>query len=65
MFPILNTMSHCVRFCYFRGKVVSQTRIGEIPCSVWVCLDRNPLKNVLDLDHFQPDFPNSNDLSKL
>ena len=65
MFPILNTMSHCVRFCYFRGKVVSQTRIGEIPCSVWVCLDRNPLKKCVRSGSLSTGHPNSNDLSKL
>ena len=50
-----NNLSACVRFSYVRGKVVLQTRIGEIPYSGWVCLDRNALENVLDLDHFQSD----------
>ena len=33
-----NNISECVKFCYVRGKVVPQTRIGENPYSVWVCL---------------------------
>lgn len=28
-----------MRFCYICGKVVPQTRIGENPYSVWVCLN--------------------------
>ena len=34
-----NNISDCLRFCYVRGKVVPQTRIGEKPYNVWVCLN--------------------------
>ena len=32
-------ISDCLKFCYVRGKVVPQTRIGENPYTVWVCLN--------------------------
>lgn len=31
-----NNISECVKFCFVRGKVVPQTRIGENPYSIWV-----------------------------
>ena len=34
-----NNNSDCLKFCYVRGKVVPQTRIGENPYTVWVCLN--------------------------
>ena len=34
-----NNISDCLKFCYVRGKVVPQTRIGENPYTVWVCLN--------------------------
>ena len=34
-----NNISNCLKFCYVRGKVVPQTRIGENPYTVWVCLN--------------------------
>ena len=34
-----NNISNCLKFCYVRGKVVPQTRIGENPYTEWVCLN--------------------------
>ena len=33
-----NNISDCVKFCYVRGQVVPQARIGEELYTVWVCL---------------------------
>ena len=34
-----NNISDCIKFGFFRGQVVPQTRVSEKPYKVWVCLN--------------------------
>lgn len=39
-----NNISSCLKFCFIRGEVTPQTRIGETPYKVWICVNHDSLE---------------------